>query len=769
MKLNHMANRAVRHGLTGLLALMSATAVAQPTCIPFGNGGAYAPGPPKWFDASGTGFARFNTWVDDPRWLGATATDFGQGATNELQFRALFNPQTGANRFVYLSWWYKAALNPTPINNRLYVGLRASGSTSGLLLRLVMPTLSPTTAGVPALTVHPVNADGTFGAALSTNPAWTNDVRVWIDDFTDQRTHVPPQATNPTEPDNWAVHVRLPMGVALGGGVTLNSPFHMWYELLQGTPTTPVIEYTWPRPTAAKNFAVTQPGGIEQVPPTADWPEFRLGAGGEFDTPCTGIEFLPTDIKVTHAPGATDDGKILTTSTNTFTATPTNLSGSDQPVGDVVARFRIANWGIQPNTADQADPSTGAWNTIRGLGAVQQSAPPAQISNGSKWNIAGTWLPDPAQPGEGGFFDGTRSTHQCVLVELSGPGSFSFLHNSAFRNMRIGAASTFTDSAEVSVVGLPAAPTPQRDVYLYVQTSNMPPRFVEPGRGRTTGLARVALDVAAGPGEDPGGDPAGGAAPVSVDQRSPDRVAEAQRERSEWERRMDAEPTYIVRGYFDTGRRLTIDGVSRPVLQPMVAFGYFIDHRGELRGWDHELTGAAELAPNFYRVSPPNDGKVPIGINIEAVEKPRGPARGFWLGLGGTIPHGSFANDYDPDLAGNIGYEHPIGAHTSFEATLGFHLFEPASGAPDLDVTQFGFNAKRYFSAGTLSPFIVLGVGAYSFDPGSVRFGGFLGVGLQVDIDRHFAVDGRWTLQGVVDNSPNSTYSTLLLGLRYAF
>lgn len=765
MKLNDLSIQIVRLCLQCLLASISGTAIAQPTCIPYGYGGAYAPGPPQWFVASGTGFARFNTWVDDPRWLGAASIDYGQGATKELQFRALFNPEGGANRFVYLSWWFKAALNPTTANNRLFVGLRSSSSQTGLLLRLEMannPVQATASSAQASVTVHPVNANGTFGAALPSQ-SWTNDIRVWVNDYTDQTTHVPTGPNTP-EANNWAVHVRVPMGSVLGNNVTLSSPFNMWFELLQGTPSAPVISYTWPRPTAMKQFGVTDPGGVEQLPATADWPEFRLGAGGH-DTPCTGIEFEPTDIRVTHPPGNVDDGTIANNALNTLSATPTNLSGGDVPVDAVVARFRIANWGIQPNTADQADPTTGAWNTIGALGAVTQGPAGTNISKGSKWNISGTWTPKLGVPAEEGFFNGTRSSHQCVLVELSGPSNVNFLHNSAFRNMRIGAASTFTDAAEVSVIGLPPAATPQRDVYLYVQTSNMPAAFIEPMKARRE-AAVAPIEAARAPVE--AEQPL--AVVVTDDPRSPDRIAESQRERSAWERRMDSEPTYIVRGYFDTGRRLTIGGVVRPVLQPMVAFGYFIDHQGTLRGWNHHLTGAEQIGPNFYRVRPPNNGKVQIGVNIEALEKPRGrAANALWLDFGITFPHGGFANDYDEDLAANIGYEYAVGANASFEATAGLHLFEAKGGGTDVNVKRVAINGKWYVASGSVSPFAVLGLGAYSFDPGTARLGINVGFGAQAGVASHVSIEGRWTLHHVIDNAPNSTYAIVTAGLRYAF
>jgi hypothetical protein len=602
MDQNKRARRLLAAGLLACAVLLPQGIGAQLSCIPFGNGGAYSPGPPQWFTpGSTTGWPRFNTWVDDPRWLGAMAINYGDGSTPELQFRALYHPSSGAGQYAYLSWWHKAAPNATEVNNRLYVGLKANGSTTGLLLRVQLHTLSHTTAGTPTLTVHPVNADGTFGSALSPNPAWTNDVKVWINESTDQSTLIPPQV-NAQEPNTWAVHVRVPMGVNLGNpanNVTLASPFQMYFDVLQGTPSAQVVSYTWPRSTPATPFHVTDGVSGERLPATSAWQSFELGLGAA--ATCPGVDIQPSDIKVTYA-GSPSETQIKPGVVNTFTATPVNLTGGSVPVGSVVARFRIANWGIQPATADQAAPETGAWTTVPGLGAVTQAAP-ATIAHDANWSITGPWTPTVAE------FAG-RSTHQCIQVELSGAATVVFRRASAFRNMTVVPASVFTDSAEVSVMGLAPAATSTRDVYLWVQTSNMPGRVQQGGR---VALQRVAVP------QDTGGH----------------REAEKQREQTELERRFSEEPTYIVRGYYDTGLEITINGVARPILQPMVAFGYFVDHDGALQGWNHSLTGAEQLAPDFYRLAVPNDGKVKIGIRIEAVEGGLSSIMGFpwWVWL----------------------------------------------------------------------------------------------------------------------------------------
>jgi opacity protein-like surface antigen len=143
--------------------------------------------------------------------------------------------------------------------------------------------------------------------------------------------------------------------------------------------------------------------------------------------------------------------------------------------------------------------------------------------------------------------------------------------------------------------------------------------------------------------------------------------------------------------------------------------------------------------------------------------------RAVWLGIGSTFPSGSFSNDYKKDTAFNVGFEYGLGNNTAIEATVGMHQFKGKNASPDIDVTQFGVNGKWYFAPGAFKPFVTLGLGGYAFDPGSTRFGVNAGAGAQLDVAPRWSIEGRYTFHGVSGNSPNSRYSTLLLGLRYSF
>ena len=89
---------------------------------------------------------------------------------------------------------------------------------------------------------------------------------------------------------------------------------------------------------------------------------------------------------------------------------------------------------------------------------------------------------------------------------------------------------------------------------------------------------------------------------------------------------MDAAlPTYRVHVYWDTGKFISVGGNQRPLLSPQASFGYYVDHQGQLYGWDHSLTGDGvvleQLAPDFYRVRKvANNGSFTVITTIMAME-----------------------------------------------------------------------------------------------------------------------------------------------------
>jgi hypothetical protein len=77
-------------------------------------------------------------------------------------------------------------------------------------------------------------------------------------------------------------------------------------------------------------------------------------------------------------------------------------------------------------------------------------------------------------------------------------------------------------------------------------------------------------------------------------------------------------PTYLVHAFYDTGATVTVRGQTLRVLKPQSSFGYYVNHDGSLGGWDTALTGAQEIAPNYYRIPVPQGGAATIHTRIVA-------------------------------------------------------------------------------------------------------------------------------------------------------
>jgi MYXO-CTERM domain-containing protein len=90
-----------------------------------------------------------------------------------------------------------------------------------------------------------------------------------------------------------------------------------------------------------------------------------------------------------------------------------------------------------------------------------------------------------------------------------------------------------------------------------------------------------------------------------------------------------------VHVYYDTGKTTTVKGQTRPVLEAMVPFGFYLHHDGPLFGFTHALEGmdgavVTKIAENFYKVRIANEGQIRVKTTITAEEKPKG----------GTVPGG---------------------------------------------------------------------------------------------------------------------------------
>jgi len=639
--------------ITIMGGISGAYAQAPKMCIPPAIGVPGQPGGPDWWTAGQNPNTKAYTPLD-PRWRGAMSLDYGFGAQSsdsEVEFRAL-SDQQGA--YLLLSWFIKTAPDLVADQTSLFLGLAPNqANPTGTIIKVVLrqsdtgigDAWQPMPKMVGATTYYDVSVytgQGTQSWSSGTTPAWVTDAtRVWMNNSAGAGKN------------RWVVQMRVPLGTA---GVNVGPNFKMWhyaqidYNYIvdsSGTPIAPsaLIPYTWPRTDSAttpvtKYVYYEDQQFFPQKPtfPAPDgWGEFSLqnpSTSNWASAGCGGISITTNDIGIQNGTGLSN---ISVNSSNTFFAKPTNTqtgAAGAVPANTLSAKFRFANWGIQVGDVTSTSWSSPSALTsvvdTGGIPAYSGTPGPGQPPQG---NINGQWLLSAAEKcqftGVGGVTDATntfipgnancaatpnpdhvfdpskpeflnnptRMLHQCMLVELNGPGQ-NFLVKSAFRNMNFVHASTFKREAEVSVVGLSPLPSGKRDVYLFIERKNMPSVITPP--------------------KDGGG--------VNPSDPKPPVLTLGASKMAVMDKKILADmPTYIVHGYYDTGTKITVNGKQRPIFLPQTSFGYWVQHEGALYGWDDSLEGAQQLGKDHYKLSVPNNGTVRIANTIVAAETPKPP------------------------------------------------------------------------------------------------------------------------------------------------
>jgi opacity protein-like surface antigen len=226
-------------------------------------------------------------------------------------------------------------------------------------------------------------------------------------------------------------------------------------------------------------------------------------------------------------------------------------------------------------------------------------------------------------------------------------------------------------------------------------------------------------------------------------------------------------PTYKVHVYHDTGRALTLDGVTRPVLGYQTSFGYTVTHQGGLQGWRSSLDGAGlvELAPDWYRISVPDGGQVPLTTTIEAVEPPA-VRWSLSLHLGAAVPSGSSATLHRAGLDAGLDVEARLASRWAVETILAFDQFPGKLGGADLRLAGLLVSGRFYLLTGAFQPFILAGVGAYALRPGSLQAGVHAGAGLSLELSPHLAVEAAARYQALPGTTPAFHFTTVEAGLR---
>jgi hypothetical protein len=722
-------------------------------CIPQVGSVPALPGPPNWWDAS-VGQPQHWPRVDDPRWRGAFLHSpiAGSAATHHVTFRAL---RSGSS--LYFQW--HVTVDPLlDQNEHLYVTFSPGAGKPDLFIDLVpfnsanddIPANqnavpAPSLPAPATVAVATRMSGATFAAAAS--------LPQWIDPAT---THT--RVIRSLADHSWAVMMEIPVATNVDDGIDLGTSFSMWFDV-EVSHTTGSASYRYP--------AGLDLDAILAGTDNTGWQAADRSLSPSDPSCIQGISLDVSDVGV--APPSNPSGPLvseieLKTSTggpglNTLCARPLNQSGNPINSPDLEVNFRTANWGSQPDWNDVTDPVHSLWKLVNPTPVI---GPPGTIANGAKGNLTFAWqlttndgtvndvctfTPQPTGLGCGPLPPKPRQRHQCMLVELNGAPGLTFTTSSVYRNMQFVGASTFRRDAEISVVGLApqATPQPRRDVYLYVQTTNMPARVGGP-RPAPSGFGGKTVDIH--------GRPPSGGQPIQIQPL----------EKTEYAALRDSVPTYQVHAFHETGRTVTVNGRTIRELEPQTSFGYFVDHQGRLEGWRHQLIGAQQIAPNYYRIAVPENGTATVTTVIEAIEM------GRWsLSLHGgiSLPQSDLDTSCDGGLSLGADVEYRFHPVYSIELFYGRETFDCAPD--DVDLDHVSLNGKAIFGPPTWRPFVGAGVGWYGFSPGSSETGFNVSAGLQANLWPRLALEATAREHLVESDGATANFATAQLGVRIRF
>jgi hypothetical protein len=778
-----------------LLVSLQSPVLAQVVCIPPPSN-YVMPGPPDWL---GTINAPIKTELDDPRWDGAASLTWANGTSGDTaKFRAL----SSGNK-LFLSWIVELPPQSPQEANVVYVGFTQVGGATptNFAIAIKLNTLTPGSDKPDySPSLWSVDNSGVPTSIPSPYPSWINNTRVWI--------------TN----SNFAVQMVVPISSAgINSGLNLGTDFKMWFEMQEALPpATPATVWAavFPDGRGGTPIAadVTAPFAI-QYPAPNTWASFHLSSGPG-DSACTlgGISITGSQIGTLNvnpttglpAPHTIQFAKTGTNSiVNTFFAAPTNGMTTAIPAGGVTATFRIADWG---STYDPNAP----WTTIPNGQDIASTAIINAGTTAGKNNINFNWtVQDTATNNWLTDFRAGKEPDQCMLVELAGgtlttwqanhsyslnatvvdpkgnlqkvttagisgllqpafsstPGGMTidntvtwmnsgpaigpgltFLNNSVLTNMMFVGVSEYKHKAAINIQNLPALSSSPRDVYLYILTNYMQ-SATDPGwKKRYNDLF--------GPPEKRTGEKT-----RAVLNRMPaaqlDQIV----------------PSYRVFVFHDSGKKIKINNQDFLILHPQSGFGYYALPHEDVTGWTHSLKGATEIAPDYYRISIPNDGIGHVETSITAIGTPITPPRRFavFADVGVGIPHDPFSNVVKTGVSFNAGVEGIINPHFSVEGIFGVHYF-PGKTTGSSTVTQFGGGVKAFLNPGHPNLFFVrAGTAGYHFNSGPTEFGGYVGAGLLHNFNPHFGLEGVYTFHTINTTGTVTKFSTVQGGIRYAF
>lgn len=402
----------------GGLALALATAMANPAAAQFFNANYQLAIPLR----SGVATPTLDGVIDPAEWSGSILYRMEDGAPlPAASMRALattdsiwFGFSTEDNTCDQDSVG-GCVLNDYPLfgsDDVIVVGYNIDGTTSGYRRLHIQPCAAVTPNGNKC----PVNGPATSQLAAIKywkgsadalgNFTWTPEV---VPAGIEARTASAIVLSGPGDlfpsRGTWSVELKLPRTIASvpAGG------FGLFVDVI---PTNPyedaAIQYAWP-----SDRQIAGPDGssiaaqIESTPPPKTWGVARL------DGLAAGVSIAG------FGSNGTDPTKISLTEDNEFHATLAN--GTAATATNLVATFRIANWGV--TGGPWAPINTTAWTPAGGGLTRSNPTPPVTLNQNDYWTVySGLW--NPTTTGEAAKYS-PPNDHQCIRVDVIGDAGVS--------------------------------------------------------------------------------------------------------------------------------------------------------------------------------------------------------------------------------------------------------------------------------------------------------------------------------------------------------
>lgn len=574
--------------LSTLAVVPTAAAAPSDICVRQAEGVAYSHKPPDWWSSGLSSSQR------EVRWVGATSRASGQGATGHPLARArMIWDRASKQVFFELEANDDQTLDPGVDLVKIVLS-DGSGTAPELFLQfdpLSVCTSAPCSKELGSSAVSHAWYTSAWG---NLEPGGPSSQGFGID-----KPWVNVSQASATSPYDWTLSFKLtvphtngnirPNLRIYGNMMVLNGDAGLLTEipLLCNEPGSPGC--------ALKQSGSTDQSKVKIADISGHWP--LLTSDGSVQ--CGGVELIRELVgsdynRIKGTKGGSEywfPGSTIPASGAFLLAGFYNGTGKPIPDGGIEAKFFVADWGMQFQSAQWTPVGTGTLAGEVSTGSYAGGTGQGFIRSEAKWTPSQS-LKD-------------KNTHQCVYVRLESTKPWDptdpskpnlFKVDSVYRNMDLLTASVARRPATIDLGDRPLPKGKDKhEVYLLVRTRHMPdPATCRAAKGDLYGcarggrLVRARLALTKAQKRALKTDFAAGRTSLDEEQLG---VLLAQKDRKG--KKTEELPFVMVYGLIDTGRRIDLPGAPKtPVLEHFSEFGYYVEHEGDLEGWETLVHGA---------------------------------------------------------------------------------------------------------------------------------------------------------------------------------